>query len=59
MSLEKRRGEEKNRVHNYVLEHPNETEDNIASALEMNIIDVLVALHTLKNEGKISELSFP
>jgi hypothetical protein len=56
VSLEKRREEEKNRVFGYVRAHPSETEDDIAAALMMDLIDVLAALHALKDEGKVVEV---
>jgi len=56
VSLEKRREEEKNRVFGYLQAHPCETEDDIAAALGMDLIDVLAALHTLKAEGKVVEV---
>jgi transcription initiation factor IIE alpha subunit len=56
VSLEKRREEEKNRVFGYVQAHPSETEDDIAAALGMDLIDVLVALYALKDEGKVVEV---
>ena len=56
MSLEKRRTEEKEKVYRYIQEHPKETEDDIASALNLNIIDVLVALSILNKEGKVIEV---
>ena len=41
------------RVLRYVREHPGCTEDEIAQALRMHILDVLEALHVLEAEGLV------
>ena len=43
----------KERVHRYVLEHPSQTEDEIAKALDTSIIKVIEALLILQDEGKV------
>ena len=43
--------EDRKKVLEYVSVNPNSTEDDIAAALGMNIIDVLDVLHTLEKEG--------
>ena len=43
----------KSQVLAYVHEHPNETEDDIARELRLNVIDVLNALVQLEKEGSV------
>lgn len=43
----------KERVHRYVIEHPSQTEDEIADALDMSLIKVIEALLILQDEGKV------
>jgi len=40
-------------ITNYLAQHPNSTEDEIATALEISIIDVLDTLHTLEKQGTV------
>jgi transcription initiation factor IIE alpha subunit len=45
----------KNSVLKYVVEHPGASDDEIAEALKLHIVDVTAALVLLKKEGKIKE----
>ncbi|RLF98116.1 MAG: hypothetical protein DRN49_06430 [Thaumarchaeota archaeon] len=47
------------RVLRYVREHPGCTEDEIAQALRMHILDVLEALHILEAEGLVRGEEIP
>jgi|GEM_PF-6410775 len=49
------------RVLHYVREHPGCTEDEIAQALRMHILDVMEALHILEAQGlvKVEESEMP
>ena len=43
----------KERVYNYVAEHPNETDEQVAEALGLHVITVLSALTKLEKEGRV------
>jgi len=43
----------KERVYRYVIEHPSQTEDEIAEALGVSLIKVIEALLILQDEGKV------
>ena len=45
----------KNRVLNYIIEHPGASDDEISAALKLHIVDVTAALVLLEEEGKIKE----
>jgi len=45
----------KDKVLQYVIEHPSETENEVAAALKLDVVTVLSALIELEKEGKVKE----
>ena len=43
----------KDRVYNYVANHPDSTEDEVSAALHLNVVTVISVLIELEKEGRV------